>query len=139
MGRPRGSKNKPKEIIEVEPTKKRGRPVGSKTVHQTDIPKVEYTLEPIRNFMEIMKTFGDKGYMIYQVSATSMELKAEDMPKAVQKYVELYGVLPTRVILHERNEKLLPYLNAEVPNIEAGLVIGGTALWELQFQAPTSR
>lgn len=153
-GRPVGSHNKPKvvvqepkaEVVPVEPntigvavpkTSKRGRPVGSKNTPQPDVPRVTYTLEPIRGFMDIMKEFGaDKGYMIYQVSATSMELKAEDMPKAVQKYKDAYGKLPTRVILHERNEKLLPYLNAQVPNIVAGLTMGGTALWELKFQVP---
>ena len=83
-----------------------------------------------------MDKFGNKGYTIYQVSATSMELKAEDMPKAVQKYVDHYDTLPTRAILHERNEKLLPYLTAQVPNIEVGLTVGGTALWEILFQVP---
>ena len=153
-GRPVGSSNKAKAVAQkpkvvpsapVEDTpmgvpipKKpnRGRPVGSKNTHQPDIPKVAYTLEPIRGFMEIMQKFGNKGYMVYQVSATSMELQAEDMPKAVQKYMDSFGKLPTRVILHERNEKLLPYLNAEVPNVTVGLVTGGTSLWEMRLQVP---
>jgi len=153
-GRPVGSTNKTKvvaqkpEVIPSVPTEpttigtpipkkpNRGRPVGSKNTHQPDIPKVAYTLEPIRGFMEIMQKFGNKGYMVYQVSATSMELQAEDMPKAVQKYMDSFGKLPTRVILHERNEKLLPYLNAEVPNVTVGLVTGGTSLWEMRLQVP---
>jgi len=153
-GRPVGSSNKTKAVAQkpevvpsapVEDTpmgvpipKKpnRGRPVGSKNIHQPDIPKVDYALEPIRGFTEIMKEFGDKGYTIYQVSATSMELTAEDMPKAVQKYVDHCGKLPTRAILNERNEKLLPYLNAAAPDITIGLTKGGTALWEIQFQTP---
>jgi hypothetical protein len=173
MGRPKGSKNKAKEVITekkrgrpvgstnktkvvatkpeaipsatvedtlmgVSITKKsnRGRPIGSKNTTQPDVPSVAYTLEPIRGFMEIMKKFGDKGYMIYQVSATSMDLTAEDMPKAVQRYKDAYGQLPKLVILHERNEKLLPYLNAQVPNIVVGLTMGGTALWEIKLQVP---
>jgi len=153
-GRPVGSHNKAKAVaqkpkvvpsvptepttldVPVPKTSKRGRPVGSKNIPQPDVPKVEYTLEPIRGFRAIMDKFGNKGYTIYQVSATSMELKAEDMPKAVQKYVDNCGKLPTRAILHERNEKLLPYLNAEAPDIEVGLVTGGTALWEIEFQVP---
>lgn len=115
----------------------RGRPVGSKNTPQPDVPRVTYTLEPIHGFMDIMKEFGaDKGFMVYQVSHRSMELNAEDMPKAVQKYKDAYGKLPIRVILHERNEKLLPYLHAQVPNIIVGLTMGGTALWEMKLQAP---
>jgi len=153
-GRPVGSTNKTKVVaqkpkvipsVPIEPTTigtpitqkpNRGRPVGSKNTHQPDIPKVAYTLEPIRGFMEIMQKSRDKGYMIYQVSATSMELTAEDMPKAVQKYKDAYGQLPKLVILHERNEKLLSYLNAQVPNIVVGLTMGGTALWEIKLQVP---
>jgi len=153
-GRPVGSSNKAKAVAQkpkvvpsapVEDTpmgvpipKKpnRGRPVGSKNTPQPDVPRVAYTLEPIHGFMEIMKEHGDKGYMIYQVSATSMELTAEDMPKAVQKYKDAYGQLPKLVVLHERNEKLLPYLNAQVPNIVIGLTMGGTAMWEMKLQAP---
>ena len=152
-GRPVGSTNKTAPVIpEVIPSapvedapmgvpipKKpsRGRPVGSKNTPQPDVPRVTYTLEPIRGFMDIMKEFGaDKGFMVYQVSHKSMELKAEDMPAAVQKYKDAYGKLPVRIILHERNEKLLPYLNAQVPNIVVGLVMGGTALWEIKLQAP---
>jgi len=146
-GRPAGSPNKTKIIptIHIEPTildipvtkkSKREQPIGSTNIHQSEVPKIPYTMEPIRGFKEIMEKFGDKGYMIYQVSVTSMELKAEDMSKAVQKYVDAYSVLPTRAILNERNEKLLSYLNAQVPDIEVGLVTGGTALWELQFQSP---
>jgi len=131
--RPVDNTNKPKESA---PVKRRGRPVGSKNIPQPDVPKVTYTVEPIRGFMEIMSRWGDRGYMVYQVSSTSMELKAEDMPKAVQKYADHFGKLPTRAILHERNEKLLPYLNAQAPDIEIGLVMGGTALWEMQLQVP---
>ena len=150
LGRPAGSKNKskvtpvkhkqpvdktdkPKESV---PVKKRGRPVGAKNIPQPDVPKVPYTMEPIRGFRAIMDKFGNKGYTIYQVSATSMELQAEDMPKAVQKYVNHCGKLPTRAILHQRNEKLLPYLNAQAPDMEIGLVMGGTALWEMKLQVP---
>ena len=153
-GRPVGSSNKAKAVAQkpkvvssapVEDTpmgvpipKKpnRGRPVGSKNTPQSDVPRVAYTLEPIRSFMEIMTKWGGLGYMVYQVSATSMELQAEDMPKAVQKYVNHCGKLPTRAILHERNEKLLPYLNAQAPDMEIGLVMGGTALWEMKLQVP---
>jgi len=146
-GRPVGSLNKTKAIpavptkpttIDIPVTQKstRGRSVGSKNIHQSDVPQVAYTLEPIHGFNDLLHKWGDNGYMTYQVSATSMELKAEDMPKAVQKYVDRYGILPTRAILHERNEKLLPYLNAQVPDIEVGLTMGGTALWEIQFQIP---
>jgi len=153
-GRPVGSHNKTKAVaqkpkvvpsvptppitldVPVPKTSKRGRPIGAKNIPQPDVPKVAYTLEPIRGFMEIMQKFGDKGYMVYQVSATSMELQAEDMPKAVQKYMDSFGKLPTRVILHERNEKLLPYLNAEVPDVTVGLVTGGTSLWEMRLQVP---
>jgi len=132
-GRPKGSKNKPKEV----PKKTRGRPVGSKNTPQPDdVPKIDYTIEIIHGFSNILQKWGDKGYMIYQVSTTSMELKAEDMPNAVQKYVDRCGTLPTRAVLHKRNEKLLPYLNAQAPNIEICLTVGGTALWEIQFQIP---
>jgi len=153
-GRPVGSSTKAKavaqkpEVIPSAPVEdtpmgisipqkpNRGRPVVSKNTSQPDVPSVSYTMEPIRGFMEIMKKWGDLGYMIYQISATSMELQAEDMPKAVQKYVNHWGKLPTRAILNEHNEKLIPYLNAAVPDIEIGLTKGGTALWEIQLQVP---
>ena len=122
--------------ISIPKNPNRGRPVGSKNTTQPDVPSVAYTLEPIRGFMEITKKTVDKGYMIYQVSATSMELTAEDMPKAVQKYKDAYGQLPKLVVLHERNEKLIPYLNAAVPDIEIGLTMGGTALWEVKLLTP---
>ena len=153
-GRPVGSSNKAKAVaqkpkvvssapvedthmgISIPKNPNRGRPVGSKNTPQSDVPRVAYTLEPIHGFKEIMGEFGDKGYMIYQVSATSMELTAEDMPKAIQKYKNAYGKLPTRVILNEKNEKLLPYLNAQVLNIIVGLTMGGTAMWEMKLQVP---
>ena len=153
-GRPVGSHNKTKAVaqkpkvvpsvptepttldVPVPKTSKRGRPVGAKNIPQPDVPKVPYTMEPIRGFRAIMDKFGNKGYTIYQVSATSMELQTEDMPKAVQKYKDAYGQLPKLVVLHERNEKLLPYLNAQVPNIVIGLTMGGTAMWEMKLQAP---
>ena len=137
-GRPVGSHNKPKAITTKPITNmpKHEQQVNSKNDQQSDTPKVEYTLEPIRGNIEITKEFGFQSYMIYQVSKVSMELKAEDMPKAVQKYKDSYNELPTRAILHEHNEKLLPYLHAQAPGIAIGLTMGGTALWEIQFQIP---
>jgi len=150
-GRPAGNHTKPKvavKAVKTAPTKpttldtlapttsRRKQPITPRNTTQLDLPKVEYTLEPILGFKEIIKKFGDKGYMVYQVSNKSMELKAEDMAKAIQKYKDKYRQLPTRAILNEHNEKLLPYLNAEVPNIEIGLAVGGTASWEIQLQVP---
>ena len=54
-GRPKGSKNKPKEVIPEPDTKKRGRPSGSKNIVLP--PKAEGTMEPIIGFQEVMQAF----------------------------------------------------------------------------------
>jgi len=132
MGRPKGSKNKPKEP-QIDPNaKKRGRPVGSKNVVLP--PKAEGTIEPIHGFQEVMKAFGLTEYMNY-ANIPDMELKPDDMEKAVERYHERFSTLPKRVVIHERNEHLLPYLYSHVPDIEAGLVLS-TAIWEMKFQKP---
>ena len=131
-GRPVGSKNKSKEI-KVEPEKKKlGRPTGSKNAILP--PKAEGTVEPIYGFQEVVKAFGYGEYINY-ANIPDMELKPDDMAKAVERYHERFSLLPTRVVIHERNEHLLPYLYSHVPDIEAGLVLS-TAIWEMKFQIP---
>ena len=132
-GRSPGSKNKVVEpIATVEaPTKqpKRGRPLGS-----VNVPKADYVPEPIRGFQEVIAAFGMKGYFSY-CNIPKMELLPEDMEKAVAKFRNSFSKVPTRAILHYNNEKLLPYLYAQVPNLECGLV-PSTATWEIKFQYP---
>jgi len=72
MGRPKGSKNKPKP--EVLPEKKRGRPVGSKNTILP--PTAEGTVEPIHGFQEVVKAFGYEQYINY-ANIPEMELKPE--------------------------------------------------------------
>ena len=130
-GRPKGSKNKPKEVVAE---KKRGRPVGSKNTPKVVLPpKAEGTQEPIIGFQSVTNAFGGRGYSIY-CNIPDMELKPDDMPKAVKRYHTRYAVLPKRIIIHERNKHLLPYLYAQVPDIEVGLA--NAAIWELKFQIP---
>ena len=131
-GRPKGSKNKTKEIIPELDTKKRGRPSGSKNIILP--PKAEGTQEPIIGFQEVMHAFGERGYSIY-CNVPDMELKPGDMPKAIEQYHERFSVLPKRIILHERNQHLLPYLYVHVPDVEAGLT-RNTAIWEMKLQVP---
>ena len=131
-GRPKGSKNKTKEIIQELDTKKRGRPSGSKNIILP--PKAEGTQEPIIGFQEVMHAFGERGYSIY-CNVPDMELKPGDMPKAIEQYHERFSVLPKRIILHERNQHLLPYLYVHVPDVEAGLT-RNTAIWEMKLQVP---
>ena len=75
-----------------------------------------------------------KGYISYS-NILSMELLPEDMEKVVEKFHNAFSVMPIRAILNYNNEKLLPYLYAQVPNLECGLV-PGTATWEIKFQVP---
>lgn len=131
-GRPKGSKNKPKEVVAE---KKRGRPAGSKNTPKVVLPpKAEGTVEPIHGFQEVTKAFGLTEYLNY-ANIPDMELKPDDMGKAVERYHERFSTLPKRVVIHERNEHLLPYLYSHVPDIEAGLVLS-TAIWEMKFQIP---
>ena len=131
-GRPKGSKNKPKEVI-VET--KRGRPAGNKNAPKVILPPTaESTVEPIRGFQEVMQAFGERGYSVY-CNIPDMELKPDDMPKAIEQYHERFSVLPKRIILHERNQHLLPYLYAHVPDVEMGLT-RTTAIWEMKLQVP---
>ena len=131
-GRPKGSKNKTKEIIPELDTKKRGRPSGSKNIILP--PKAEGTQEPIIGFQEVMHAFGERGYSIY-CNVPDMELKPGDIPKAIEQSHERFSVLPKRIILHERNQHLLPYLYVHVPDVEAGLT-RNTAIWEMKLQVP---
>ena len=64
-----------------------------------------------------------------------MELLPEDMAKAIEKYHNKFHVISTRAILNYKNEKLLPYLYAQAPEIDCGLV-PSTATWEIKFQYP---
>ena len=132
-GRPKGSKNKPKEVV-VE--KKRGRPTGSKNTPKVILPPTaESTVEPMYGFQEVMKAFGTKlSYMVH-CNIPDMQLTPSDMTNAVQRYNEGYLQMPKRAILHERNAHLLPYLYAQVPDMEVGLT-RSTAIWELKFQVP---
>tara|TARA_R110002020_G_scaffold461438_1_gene680373 strand:- start:276 stop:692 length:417 start_codon:yes stop_codon:yes gene_type:complete len=131
-GRPKGSKNKPKEVIAE---KKRGRPAGSKNTPKVILPPTaESTVEPIHGFQDVMRAFGEQPYMAY-CNIPDMELKPDDMPKAVERYHTKFAQLPKRIILHERNEHLLPYLYAHVPELEAGLT-RSTAIWEMKLQIP---
>lgn len=134
QGRPPGSKNK-KTVEEFTPKAEtptrrgRGRPVGSINVLKTD-----YVPEPIRGFQEVIVAFGMKGYLTYN-NILRMELLPEDMEKAVEKFYNAFSIKPVRAILNFNNEKLLPYLYAQVPDLECGLV-NGTATWEIKFQVP---
>jgi hypothetical protein len=133
-GRPPGSKNKntvvePTTTVETPTKQKRGRPLGS-----INVPKASYVPEPIRGFQEVMVAFGAKGYFIY-CNTAKMELLPEDMEKAVEKFRNAFSQMPIRAILNFHNEKLLPYLYAQVPNLECGIA-GGTATWEIKFQVP---
>ena len=130
MGRPKGSKNNPKEV-----EKKRGRPVGSKNTPKVQVPPIaEPTIAPIYGFQNAMKTFGDGGYMVY-CNIPDMQLNPDDMIKAVEQYHVEFGQMPTRMILHKRNNHLLPYLYAQVGDVEVAL-IESTALWEIKLQVP---
>ena len=136
-GRPKGSKNKSVEekIIEKEAKPGRGRPAGSKNLPKAPLPPtVDKVPEPIRGFQEVMRAFGDKGY-ISLINIPKMELLPDDMVKAIEKYQTKFNTEPKCVILNERNEKLLPYLYAQIPDLECGLA-GGTALWEIKLQVP---
>ena len=131
-GRPSGSKNKTTAVeptITAEASTKRGRPVGS-----INVPKVDHVPEPIRGFQEVMAAFGLKAYLNYS-NIIKMELLPEDMEKAVEKYRNKFHVMPTRAILNYKNEKLLPYLHAQISDIDCGLV-PSTATWEIKFQYP---
>ena len=130
-GRPPGSKNKVAPAPSVEtPTKRgRGRPVGS-----INVLKADHVPEPIRGFSEVMTAFGKKGYLSY-CNIPKMELLPEDMEKAVEKFHNSFSTIPLRAILNYNNEKLLPYLYAQVPDIECGLT-PSTATWEIKFQVP---
>lgn len=131
-GRPSGSKNKTTVVeptITAEVSTKRGRPVGS-----INVPKVDHVPEPIRGFQEVMAAFGLKAYLNYS-NIIKMELLPEDMGKAIEKYQNKFHVIPTRAILNYKNEKLLPYLYAQAPEIDCGLVLS-TATWEIKFQYP---
>lgn len=134
QGRPPGSKNKetvaePTTTVKTPTKRGRGRPLGS-----VNVPKANYVPEPIRGFQEVIAIFGMKGYISYS-NILSMELLPEDMEKAVEKFHNAFSVMPIRAILNYNNEKLLPYLYAQVPNLECGLV-PGTATWEIKFQVP---
>ena len=131
-GRPKGSKNKPKEVV-VET--KRGRPAGSKNAPKVILPPTaESTVEPIYGFQEVMRAFGELPYMVH-CNIPNMALQPDDMTKAVERYHKGFLQMPKRVILHERNKHLLPYLYAHVPDLEAGLTVS-TAIWEIKLQIP---
>jgi len=131
-GRPKGSKNKLKEVV-VE--KKRGRPAGSKSAPKVILPPtMEGIVEPIYGFQEVSKAFGELAYMVH-CNIPDMALQPNDMTKAVEKYHEGFSQMPKRVVLHERNTHLLPYLYVHVPDLEVGLV-RSTALWEIKLQVP---
>jgi len=133
-GRPTGSKNKVKE------KKGRGRPAGSKNKEaktsepRVHVPAVHDFEEPLRGFQAISKEFGLRELTGYY-NTVKLELAKEDIPKAVEKYSNRFNKLPTKAILNSRNEKLLQYLHALVPNIRCGLA-DSTALWEITFQVP---
>jgi len=130
-GRPKGSKNKPKEVVE----KKRGRPIGSTNAPKVTLPPTaDYMIEPIYGFQEVMKAFGEHSYMNH-CNTVDMQLKPDDITKAIEKYHTGFAQMPRRVLLHERNKHLLPYLYAQVPDLEVGLVLN-TALWEINLQIP---
>ena len=136
-GRPKGSKNKSeKEKVEEKVAKPgRGRSTGSKNLPKAPLPPtVDKVPEPIRGFQEVTKSFGEKSY-ISHVNIPKMELLPDDMLKAIEKYQNKFNINPKRIILNERNEKLLPYLYAQIPGLECGLA-GGTALWEIKLQVP---
>ena len=58
-GRPKGSKNKPKEVVAE---KKRGRPVGSKNTPKVVLPpKAEGTQAPIIGCQSVSNAFGGGG------------------------------------------------------------------------------
>ena len=91
-------------------------------------------MEPIIGFQRVMQTFGELSYSIYS-NILDMELKPDDMSKAIEQYHKRFAVLPKRIILHERNQHLLPYLYAHVPDVEMGLT-RTTAIWEMKLQIP---
>ena len=130
-GRPKGSKNKPKE----EPKKKRGRPTGSTNAPKVILPpQAESEVEPIYGYQEVTRAFGFNGYLVH-CNIPEMALSPSDMVNAVEKYHARFEQLPKRVILHERNKHLLPFLYAQVPDMEAGLTTS-TAIWEMKLQLP---
>ena len=162
-GRPKGSTNKPKNVTDQKvesSTAKQGRPLGSKNKTVTEVatssattptkrgrgrpagsvsipmpPRVEDFPEPIRGFQEVTMAFGEKRYTTY-CNTTAMEILPQDIEKAIEKYHNKFNQLPKRIILNNNNEKLLPFLHAQLPNLECGLTKGGTATWELQLQVP---
>ena len=131
-GRPKGSKNKAKEVITE---KKRGRPTGSKNAPKVILPPTaESTVEPIHGFQEVMRAFGEQSYIMHS-NIADMKLNPDDMTMAIERYHLKFAQMPKRIILHERNAHLLPYLYAHVPDLEAGLTVS-TAIWEIKLQTP---
>ena len=129
-GRPKGSKNKPKEV-----EKKRGRPEGSKHAPKVILPPTaESTVEPILGFQAVMRASGEQSYIMHS-NIADMKLNPDDMTMAIERYHLKFAQMPKRVILHERNAHLLPYLYAHVPDLEAGLTVS-TAIWEIKLQTP---
>ena len=162
-GRPKGSTNKPKNVTDQKvesATPKQGRPLGSKNKTVTEVatpnattpakrgrgrpagsvsipmpPRVNDFPEPIRGFQEVTAAFGEKKYTVY-CNTVAMEILPQDIEKAVEKYHNKFNQLPKRIILGKNSEKLLPFLHAQIPDLECGITEGGTATWELQFQVP---
>jgi len=145
-GRPPGSKNKAKVVVpppSVPTPVKRGRGRPAASVTTPSLPRAENFPEPLRGFQAVMAVFNpkpaegmiDKGYLIY-TCMPKMNLLPEDMAKAIEKYQTIFAQLPTRVILNQNNEKLLPFLHAQLPDLQCGLTLGGAAMWEIKFQIP---
>ena len=114
-GRPKGSKNKPKEV-----EKKRGRPEGSKNAPKVILPPTaESTVEPILGFQAVMRAFGEQSYIMHS-NIADMKLNPDDMTMAIERYHLKFAQMPKRIILHERNAHLLPYLYTDtIAKIEA--------------------
>ena len=135
-GRPKGSKNKPKEkkveasIIEESPViKKRGRPLGRKNKSFKGIPKQETQGDlNLKLVWEHLNT----GYINYINLTKNLELHKEDIPIFADDYRKRFKQNPRYTVINGRNEHLIPYIQKEFPDIGVGY-LSGVALWELRF------
>ena len=133
MGRPKGSKNKPKEesientvVGEVPIIKQRGRPTGKKNKSSTAI-LVQGELD-LRIIWEHLHT----GFTNYINLKNNLELHKEDIPIFADTYRKRFRKNPAYTVINPRNQHLIPYIQKEFPDIGIGYM-GGVSLWELRF------
>ena len=137
-GRPKGSKNKVKEkkAIEfaveekIEPVvTKRGRPSGSRNKSFKGIPVQESQGD---TQLKVVWEHLNTGYSNHINLTKNLELHKEDIPIFADAYKKKFKANPRYVVIHSRNQHLIPYIQQEFPDIGVGY-LSGVALWELRF------